>query len=196
MDLVILGDIFCDIIASKVQSLPKWNTDTLARGGIHTMAGGTGLNNAIHAANYIEWLLASGDESNIQYHNFKVHLFGSVCNDVNGNICKLRINNLSPILIDHCISPPIVTEIPFTTSTCIVLSGEEDRCFITDRGCNLILNSSWFDREGLIGDSNSLNSPARKRLLHIAGYYNCDNLSNGLVELLQQVDLFDYYCNE
>lgn len=155
MDLIIAGDIICDVVASDVTNLPIWNTDSLAKGGILTMAGGTGLNNSVHAANYILWLQKQSIQSNI-----KIHIFSSTCDDTNGKICKERLNQFKPILVDHSIIPPIQPSfsngqmnIPmlYRTSTCIVISGSKDRGFITDRGCISNLAVDWFNPSDILG---------------------------------------------
>ena len=156
MELVIIGDIICDVVAVSVVNLPQWNTDTLANGGISTMAGGTGLNNAVHASNYIKWL-----QKYDNYHNdIKIHIFSSTCDDVNGRICQLKLRECEPILVNHSISPPIEPSpankqmnIPMInrTSTCIVISGPKDRCFITDRGCISNLAVDWFCPGDILG---------------------------------------------
>jgi hypothetical protein len=48
----ILGDCFCDIVASDMECLPKEGGDVLARIGL--CAGGSGLNSTIHGANYAD----------------------------------------------------------------------------------------------------------------------------------------------
>ena len=47
----ILGDSFCDIVASDMDGLPKQGGDVLARIGL--CAGGSGLNSTVHGANYV-----------------------------------------------------------------------------------------------------------------------------------------------
>ena len=196
MDLVILGDIFCDILANNVKSLPQWNTDVLAQ-KISTVAGGTGLNTSVHAANYVQWL----SKSPKHMEDIKVHLFSAVCNDSLGQICKDRLKDYFPTLVDRVIHAPVEH---VSTGSCIVISGHEDRCFITDRGCIRHLAVNWFPEHDLLGSEIPSTSPSaaaanygtneltvhtnnRIRHLHIAGYYNCDSLSNGLCDLLCKV---------
>lgn len=50
----VVGDIYCDIIAHGVQSLPNWGEDSLCD-SINLMAGGSALNTVIHGANYSTW---------------------------------------------------------------------------------------------------------------------------------------------
>jgi len=204
MDLIIIGDVICDVVAVNIANLPHWNTDTLA--SISLLAGGTGLNNAVHASNYIKWL----QKVNNLDADIKVHIFSSICDDSNGRICQSKLQELEPVLINHSIIPPTEPSsankeinIPMLhrTSTCIVISGSNDRCFITDRGCISNLAIDWFCPRDILGfdhqpilsssspSSSSTNESYSKRHIHIAGYYNCNTLPIGLPEFLKKVSI-------
>lgn len=81
-EINIIGDIFVDILASKLENLPKWGTDTL--GTISTVPGGSALNTTLHAVYYIE---------ERAYHN-KVNIFSAVGNDFFGKLCRNALGKL------------------------------------------------------------------------------------------------------
>jgi hypothetical protein len=65
----IIGDIYCDIVASNLESLPSWGGDVLSK-GISILPGGSCLNTTLHMANYIKWY---EDQSQGKY--IKVYIF-------------------------------------------------------------------------------------------------------------------------
>ena len=75
-EINIIGDIFADIIVSKLEHLPKWGTDTL--GKISTIPGGSALNTTLHAAYYVEQR---------DYRN-KINIFSAIGNDSLGKLCR------------------------------------------------------------------------------------------------------------
>lgn len=166
--ITIIGDIFCDIVASlNSNSLPTWGTDTLAP--INIIPGGSCLNTTLHGNNY----------SLAKNNNIKFRIFSSVGNDSQGTICtsvfdsKINPNDSK----NYVIEKNIMTINEYRTGSCIVLSGQLDRSFISDRGTNSIMSIDMFDHNRLI-DTNHI---------HIAGYYNCDTLIRELPDLLKKV---------
>ena len=159
--LVVIGDTFCDIIALDVRLPSTWGTDTLTR-EIKVVAGGSALNITLHAANYSEFL---GSE-------VTVHFFSSTGADFQGHVCRDSLQHpcldATKVLIDENLR----------TGSCIVLSGVDDRSFVTDRGCIKDLSSSWFPRDSLL--SSSMNH------IHIGGFYNCDALQSEIPLLLRE----------
>ena len=158
--LVIIGDVFCDIIALDVKLIDSWGTDTLAK-EIKVVAGGSALNIALHGANY----------SALKNNAVAVNFFSSTGADLQGQICR---DSLKHVNID---ASKVIVDKDYRTGSCIVLSGSNDRSFITDRGCIKDLSVKWFDQNDLI--QTGLNH------LHIGGYYNCDTLRTEAYELLK-----------
>ena len=161
----ILGDVFCDIIASGLgDSLPAWGEDKLA--GISIFPGGSALNIAMHGATYAKFV-----ESRV----FEVALFSAIGNgDFYSKFVENELDALSPLLKNH-----VLKRSHQRTGTCIVLSGKKDRCFITDRGCMQEMNLSWFSWDLLLNADH----------IHIGGFYNCNGLhgeNNNLKQLCQR----------
>ena len=159
--LVILGDTLCDIIAVNVQLIESWGTDTLAE-KIRVIAGGSALNIAIHGANFSAQLDKQVD----------IRFLSCTGVDLQGQICRdaLRHPNLD--------SSKINVNRNYRTGSCIVISGAEDRSFITDRGCVRDLSVSWFKEEDFFSSFVSH--------IHVGGFYNCDKLKSEVTELFQK----------
>ena len=95
----------------------RWGEDSLCK-DIAIVAGGSLLNSAVHGANY-----SSYRQSGVQ-----INTFGVVGRDVQGDIC-LKALKSNALIVNH------VNESPdHSTGTCIVLSGKQDRLFVTSRG--------------------------------------------------------------
>lgn len=151
--LAVIGDIFLDIVATGVNELPsKWSTDSLAS-SISLLPGGSALNLTVQAANY----------NIINDYKALVSIYSGVGSDQSGLQCKQKLKEAG-------VQDKVLMNEHFRTGTCIVISGEADRSFITDRGCVDDINVDWFDYED-ITDSDHL---------HIAGFFNCSSIRNGL----------------
>lgn len=162
-EIIVIGDIFCDIIATDVINLPAgWGTDTLSK-EIKVIAGGTALNITVHGANY---------SAHLNNGVVKLHLLSCTGNDFQGKVCR---DALDHFCIDT--SRVIVNEF-VRTGSCIVLSGATDRSFVTDRGCIKDLEMKWFDQKELFSPSTSH--------IHVGGFYNCDTLQNDVCELFMK----------
>ena len=159
--LVVIGDTFCDIIALDVRLPSIWGTDTLAR-EINVVAGGSALNIALHAANYSEFLGSA----------VTVNFFSGTGADFQGQVCR---DSLQHSCLD---ASKVVVDKDLRTGSCIVLSGVNDRSFVTDRGCIKNLSSCWFPRDSLLSSSISH--------IHIGGFYNCDALQPEIPQLLRE----------
>jgi sugar/nucleoside kinase (ribokinase family) len=160
-DLVIIGDVFCDIIALDVKLIDSWGTDTLSK-EIRVLAGGSALNIAVHGANY-SVLLGS---------HVKIRFFSETGNDFQGDVCRRALNHL-------CIdSSNLNSKIGNRTGSCIVLSGATDRSFVTDRACIKDLSLNCFEEKDYLSESNGH--------IHIGGFYNCDTLQAEVPELLRR----------
>lgn len=154
----ILGDSFCDIVASDMDGLPKQGGDVLARIGL--CAGGSGLNSTVHGANYVAVFGSA----------VSFELYSAVGTDFQGNICAAALNN-----------PKIASVLSkthgYSTGTCIVLSANGDRSFVTDRGCVNEMKLDWFLPQIFLTDGLSH--------FHFAGYFNCKSLWQETPELFR-----------
>ena len=160
-NLVIIGDVFCDIIALDVKLIDSWGTDTLSK-EIRVLAGGSALNIAIHGANY----------SALFGSHVKIHFFSEIGTDFQGEVCRKALNH-------QCIdSSKLNAKIGNRTGSCIVLSGATDRSFVTDRGCIKDLSLNCFEEKDYLSESNGH--------IHVGGFYNCDTLQAEVPELLKR----------
>lgn len=107
----VLGDAFCDIVASNVQSLPPWNGAALAD-GIRPFAGGSGVNTAVQLSSFAN-------------KHFSVTLFTALGDDW-----------ACPAIVQHLKNYDIQLKAAKKQETgkCIVLSGPEGRSFISTPG--------------------------------------------------------------
>lgn len=134
--LNIIGDIYCDVVAAGVPSLPAWGKDTAAS-SIRFMAGGSALNSVVHNANFIQW---SGVDVVTQF-------FGAVGKDPQGKLCLDRLKDVSKYVV-----PRVEERIDQHTGSCVVVSNAtSDRCFITDHNCaNDNMSTYWFGEDVLM----------------------------------------------
>ena len=100
-------------------------------------------------------------------------LFSAVGNDMQGQICVDAVNK------SHLGVGEIIRSDELRTGSCIVISGSDDRCFITDRGCVNDLSVSWFEEKRLL--------PADLDHIHVAGFYNCIKLASEAPEFFRKV---------
>lgn len=160
VQLSIIGDIFCDVLAS-IDGLPIFNWGEDRRSPqISILPGGAGLNTSCHAANY---------SRHVKGGLLNINFFSAVGNDCQGQLC------LDTIEKDELINNCIVKSKTDRTATCIVLSGQSDRTFISDHSsCLSTMSMSWFDEEKILEGQH----------VHIAGYYNITALHPQLVDFL------------
>lgn len=155
MKITIVGDIFCDIIAYGIVNLPQWGQDAKAS-GISIYPGGSGLNTTVQAANYATYI----------QNNTILRIFSAVGKDFQGDLCLSKLKH--PQIISH-----VKENINERTGSCIVLSGPNDRSFVTDEGCMGIF--TW--------ESYGLDTILDTNHLHVTGYYNCAKLKHSVKDL-------------
>jgi len=150
--VIILGDIFLDIVAFSSE-LPSWGCDLLTDQPINASAGGSALNSATHLS-----------------HSFSIKtvVWSAIGNDIWGSFIRAH-SDKAGVSLKGCLNR-------ISTAVCLVISGDNDRGFLTHRGplSTLSLDGSLgFDQHSIIdsikGESDHL---------HIAGYYNCPKLWN------------------
>mmetsp|Transcript_30576 Transcript_30576/g.56977 ORF Transcript_30576/g.56977 Transcript_30576/m.56977 type:complete len:215 (+) Transcript_30576:125-769(+) len=146
MSITMVGDIFCDIVASNLSDIPSWGEDSLCK-DIAIVAGGSLLNSAVHGANY----------SSYRQSSIKINTFGVVGRDVQGDICMKALKSNS-LIVNH-----VIERQDHSTGTCIVLSGKQDRLFVTSRGCLESMTLDLFSGDVFLNDATHI---------HAAGFYN------------------------
>ena len=157
--ITVIGDIFCDIIATSVPRLPAvWGTDTVVTDPITVHSGGSGLNTSVWLKNLLKDD-TSGNQIRVQItRNFAKS--DGLGNSVEDALEKAGVEIISPIDQSQLSS----------LGTCICLSGNADRSFVTYRGGNERFTFSDFEFAQLVS-KNQIH-------VHIAGYYNCPGLWN------------------
>jgi sugar/nucleoside kinase (ribokinase family) len=161
--ITIFGDLFLDIMATNVENLPTWGTDTLAR--INMLPGGSAFNSCMHAAKFVEF----------KNYPLKIRLCGAIgAEDSSSQIFKERLNDVVSIVEDG-----VIQRSGHRTGKCIVLSSVNDRCFVTDRGIVDEMDLDWFGKDGIL--------PAGTEHFHIGGYFNLSNhLRDQLSEFIKK----------
>jgi sugar/nucleoside kinase (ribokinase family) len=116
----ILGDSFVDVVAGTLSAdqLPKWGSDVECSLPIQMQPGGSALNTATHLSHL-------GHKN--PTHEFIVDLHTCVGQDSFSEVLKTHVSKRKIQLIS-----PELKEVP--TGVCIVLSGTNDRSFITHYG--------------------------------------------------------------
>lgn len=159
-NIAVIGDIFCDILASNMASLPRWGEDMLS--SISILPGGSALNTTVHCANY----------SHFNINRITVTLHSAVGCDSQAAVCCEKL------LQDDAISTNIIKVPNSRTGTCLVLSGE-DRAFVTDRGVVNDMVLDWFNLDDIF--------TTELCHLHCAGFYNCGAMAPQWSLLLKKV---------
>ncbi|KAJ8601384.1 hypothetical protein CTAYLR_004985 [Chrysophaeum taylorii] len=149
---VVVGDSFVDVLASGVLELPsQWNADYLATQPIDLRSGGSAMNTAIHLR---------------ELSGSRVELHSAVGKDHFGAILKTAAADRGLDLVDH-------RRQPLGTGSCVVISGANDRTFLTYRGVVDALRGRDVD----VSTSTHV---------HVAGYYNCPALQQDVPDLFRR----------
>ena len=170
--LTIIGDIFCDVIATNIHELPKWGEDSLTQ-KIQIMAGGSALNITVHGAHYLQYR-SSRPTTISTSPSLRLKLLSCTGGDLQGQLCKAKLQCLSNID-----SSCIVSKDEWRTGSCVVLSGQNDRSFVTDRGCIDQLSVSLFD-ESMFQFNDTCH-------FHVGGFYNCIKLCQEVLPFFKKV---------
>jgi sugar/nucleoside kinase (ribokinase family) len=124
------------------------------------------------------------------------HIFSETGNDFQADICNKALTH--ELIVNH-----IHRNINKPTASCIVLSGQNERTFISDRGCINDMNLSCFDENILLSRSeysecNNVSNELNRnesiipKHIHCAGYYNCELLIPQIPDFFQKVILLIY----
>lgn len=149
----VVGDAFVDILASGVDALPEWNSDCLAGAPIQLSSGGSAMNTALHLR---------------QLSAMPIELHTAVGNDDFGRFLTQTAEQRGVTMVNHA-------KANLATGSCIVISGERDRTFITYRGAV----DAFCTRNVEVNSSH----------VHVAGYYNCTSLQRDVADLLTRARL-------
>ncbi|KAG3116120.1 hypothetical protein PI124_g4648 [Phytophthora idaei] len=158
----VLGDAFVDVVAGTLapDQLPQWGSDVECSRPIELQPGGSALNTATHLANL--------SIRNPQ-HELQVALHTAVGNDSFANVLKAHLADRNVVL-----SSPTLENAP--TGVCIVLSGANDRSFVTHYGAAHKFSVEHIDEKMVLSVDH----------LHVGGFYSCANLRAKLKPLLQK----------
>lgn len=158
----VIGDIYCDILASNVPRLPGWGED-ITCSKVALMAGGSALNTVVHGANFIQWADL----------NIENHFYSAVGKDSQGKLCTDRLKH--PNIVPH-----VLQKDGDNTGSCIVLSGEADRCFVSDYDCVIDrVSVGWYDNDELFNCDH----------FHSGGFYSCTQLKEEMLEVMHTARL-------
>ena len=151
--VAVVGDIFADVVASGVDKLPDWGTDTACPQPIGVQAGGGSLNTAVH----LKVLL--GDAGEVALHSVQV-------DDDFGRIIAQRLADAG---VQSCGPKYSAGDGPggAGTAVCVVISGAHDRCFISHYGAAGQFAPAHIDEARLHAAASHL---------HVGGYYNLHSM--------------------
>ena len=149
LQVAVIGDIFADVVASGVDHLPKWGTDTACPQPIGVQAGGGSLNTAVH----LKALL--GETSEVALHSVQV-------DDDFGRIIARRLSDAG---VRSCGPTYSAGDGPggAGTAVCVVISGPHDRAFISHYGAAGQFAPAHIDEAHVHATASHL---------HLGGYYN------------------------
>ncbi|KAF4671865.1 hypothetical protein FOL47_001160 [Perkinsus chesapeaki] len=164
--VAIVGDSFCDVICRlEKDDLPQWGEDRLAK-SVDRLAGGSALNCAV-------WLRYCNPAATVSI----VKTFDD--GDFAGQVLKARLNESRVKIL-----PLRGIQQQYDSGVCVCLSGTEDRAFVSKRGTIGKMKSSDIDIDAFFESMSHDDTPIRH--LHLAGYYNCEGLWEGAVDLVSR----------
>eukprot|EP01063_Lacrimia_lanifica_P004184 TRINITY_DN12340_c0_g1_i3.p1 TRINITY_DN12340_c0_g1~~TRINITY_DN12340_c0_g1_i3.p1 ORF type:complete len:339 (+),score=114.93 TRINITY_DN12340_c0_g1_i3:86-1102(+) len=152
---VVLGDIYWDIVAGRLDSMPQWGADRVVD-SVTASLGGSAANTARHLASLQR---GRGDGG-------RVTLLSAVGKDATGAavLKQLEADGLHGWAAGG--APAAVVAAP--TGTCIVLTGAEDRAFVSCNGAN--------DAFDPLEDAAARAAMEDADHIHVHGYFNCQAL--------------------
>ncbi|KAJ9466722.1 2-dehydro-3-deoxygluconokinase [Diplonema papillatum] len=171
MRVVVLGDVYHDIVAGTVGSLPGWGEDRVV-GNVKMTLGGSAANTARHLAS-----LEGGGGGGVE-----TFLLGAIGDDTIGKLSldTLRGSGLVPWWQGSDGLHPVAICEKTPTGTCVVLSGKSDRAFVSCNGAN--------DAFDVLKNEDAVAIMESASHIHVHGYYNCASLQTAdFAALLQRV---------
>jgi len=156
--IAVVGDAFVDILVPVGKEMPAFGSDTLARSAIQQTCGGSSCNTASQLASLSQGL------------GWKVQFFTAIGNDGWKEVIQKQSQragfSLHPIIFDE-----------IKTGVCVVLSGSQDRGFVTYNGAMEHFRTEHLDPKEL----------AKAEHIHFGGFFNIPGLWKSLPELLISV---------
>jgi sugar/nucleoside kinase (ribokinase family) len=140
MSTVVIGDCYVDVVCENVPHLPRWGKDTHTS-SVNIYSGGSGGNTSVH--------LAALGKSVTFYYAAGKDEFGRFFEQ---NMKQAGVNAQPIVYSSH------------PTATCVVLSGADDRAFVSCPGSNEVLEA-----DALAPLLESLPNPPE--LIHFGGYF-------------------------
>eukprot|EP00038_Savillea_parva_P026033 m.50914 g.50914 ORF g.50914 m.50914 type:complete len:485 (-) comp7271_c0_seq1:148-1602(-) len=184
--VLVVGDVFVDILAGPLERLPMWGKDTYSPLPITAVPGGSAQNTATGLASLgIDTQLYSAvgcdvfadvvrqrlATRGVQFREATVVMTEGSSDNPHPNSCDdnaSATNTLetTPTLTDN--APP--------TGTCIVLSGDSDRGFVSHYG----VSDCWGLTDVTVDDLREFDH------VHVGGYFSCRGMRATLVSFLQR----------
>lgn len=180
--ITVIGDVFCDVLASGVAGLPQWGEDIVVDNLIVLRGGGSGLNTAI-------WLDSLSKRLQVRIPQvFSVQAksdpeLSAFTQAVWKTVHSSDLRTVPPMVAPADLAHPLnrresyddslsreieYDRLNWRTGVCLCVSGSADRAFVTYRGGNTHFRYSDFAMASLV--------PLGTQHVHIGGYYNCPGL--------------------
>eukprot|EP00927_Polykrikos_kofoidii_P065521 TRINITY_DN61262_c0_g1_i1.p1 TRINITY_DN61262_c0_g1~~TRINITY_DN61262_c0_g1_i1.p1 ORF type:complete len:342 (-),score=49.67 TRINITY_DN61262_c0_g1_i1:45-1034(-) len=160
----VVGDALVDVLAAGLQSLPSSWGDDVNAGAISAHAGGSAVNTAVHLASIL------GSSGTVFFH-------GCIGDDSFGRELRGSLERAGVV-------PNLTILAGCPTGSCIVLSGEHGRSFVTCAGATGAMSASHIP-----GVADALRKATGRFHVHFAGFYAYGPLRRevgGLVRELRQ----------
>eukprot|EP00752_Nemacystus_decipiens_P009355 g8360.t1 len=191
MIISVLGDTFADVVCRPLENLPEWGKDSLVNEPIRIMLGGSAANFAVHSANLNKAQplttaptltggaggAGSAPEGEADaapmsvdggYRRQECLLHTSVASDTLGEFVRRELDGYG---VEWSQAKAREHQ-----GACVVLSGREDRSFVTHRGSAALFCGEDIDIPRLLQSSH----------VHVAGFYNCPALWEDLPGILAE----------
>jgi sugar/nucleoside kinase (ribokinase family) len=169
----VFGDAFVDIVAQNVSDLPKWGTGTEAS-EISNLPGGSALNTSVHLKNLLKEERGEDEHEVVLFTALGGTVDSRNPDEVEGDwAAKVLQNHLEEIGV--ILRPKWLKNKP--TGTCIVLSGNKDRAFITSAGAVGLFHPDHVNIEELASCDH----------LHLGGLYALESFSAHLPKMVERV---------
>jgi len=159
---VAVGDAFVDILTPIGEEMPKFGGDILARSAIKQLSGGSSCNTASHLASLTKDL------------GWQVHLFTATGNDSWKRIFEEQSSRSGFILHATCLDD-------VQTGVCLVLTGTQDRGFVTYNGAMQRFGAQHLDLQQLSKNDH----------VHFGGLFNIPEFWLSLPGVIRQLKLLN-----
>ena len=174
----IIGDAFVDIFC-RCSNLPVLGGDTLLQKPMELLPGGSGVNTATHLVGLLNSHNDNCDAASLVSFD-EVNVYTAVGMDDHGDLLRGHANEIGFKLFDCSSNEQELSETSSLVATghCLVIVADDDRSFLTYRGCIDNFQCDRLSQVVLPTNSNSSMSKVHQHF-HIAGYYNITSFWNG-----------------